>query len=70
MTRATVTIYVPDGYKDAEEFLRDCQFEPAETPVERWTITSRRKLSERVRWAWALLFQWPTSRRTPLRDRK
>ena len=25
--RETVTIYVPSGYKDADEFLRDCQFE-------------------------------------------
>ena len=25
--RATVTLYVPDGYKDAAEFLKDCQFE-------------------------------------------
>lgn len=25
--RETVTIYVPDGYKDAAEFLRDCEFE-------------------------------------------
>jgi hypothetical protein len=27
--RETVAIYVPDGYKNAEEFLRDCNFEPA-----------------------------------------
>jgi hypothetical protein len=27
--RETVTIYVPDGYKDAKEFLKDCQFERA-----------------------------------------
>lgn len=27
--RETVIIYVPDGYKDAKEFLRDCQFERA-----------------------------------------
>ena len=26
---------------------------------ERWTITSRRRLSERLYWAWALLFRWP-----------
>lgn len=25
--RDTVTIYVPDGYKNAAEFLRDCEFE-------------------------------------------
>jgi len=25
--RETVTIYVPEGYKDADEFLRDCQLE-------------------------------------------
>jgi hypothetical protein len=25
--RETVTIYVPDGYNNAAEFLRDCQFE-------------------------------------------
>lgn len=57
--RQTVTIYVPDGYRDAEEFLSDCQFEAVEKPAERWTITSRRKLSERISWAWALLFRWP-----------
>lgn len=28
-------------------------------PAERWTIISRRKLSERLYWAWALLFRWP-----------
>lgn len=27
--REIVTIYVPDGYKDAKEFLRDCNFERA-----------------------------------------
>lgn len=27
--RETVTIYVPDGYRDSKEFLKDCQFEPA-----------------------------------------
>jgi hypothetical protein len=32
--RRTVTIYIPEGYKDAKEFLRDCQFEEEE-------ITSR-----------------------------
>ncbi len=30
MTRPTVTIYIPDGYKDANEFLTDCQFEPVQ----------------------------------------
>jgi hypothetical protein len=30
-------------------------------PTDRWTITSRRKLSERISWAWALLFRWPTA---------
>jgi hypothetical protein len=30
MSRATVTIFVPDGYADAGEFLKDCQFERAE----------------------------------------
>lgn len=25
--RETVEIYVPEGYKTADEFLRDCQFE-------------------------------------------
>jgi hypothetical protein len=29
--RATVTIFVPDGYADAREFLKDCQFESAES---------------------------------------
>jgi len=59
MKREIVTIYVPAGYSDAAEFLRDCEFEPVETPAESWTITSRRKLSERISWAWALLFRWP-----------
>jgi hypothetical protein len=27
--RKTVTLYVPDGYRDADEFLKDCQFERA-----------------------------------------
>lgn len=31
--RETVTIYVPDGYNTAEEFLKDCQFEQAEPPA-------------------------------------
>lgn len=30
MNRPTVTLYVPDGYADADEFLEDCQFERAE----------------------------------------
>jgi hypothetical protein len=30
---------------------------------DRWTITSRRKLSERISWAWALLFRWPRVQR-------
>jgi len=30
--RETVTIYVPDGYRDAKEFLIDCQFECAPPP--------------------------------------
>jgi len=29
MKRNMVTIYVPDGYADADEFLKDCQFEAA-----------------------------------------
>ena len=29
--RPTVTIVVPCGYKDANEFLKDCGFEPAPT---------------------------------------
>ena len=33
--RATVTIYVPNGYSDAAEFLRDCQFEPIPSREER-----------------------------------
>lgn len=28
--RPTVTIVVPDGHADADEFLKDCQFERAE----------------------------------------
>lgn len=28
--RQTVTIFVPDGYANADEFLKDCQFERAE----------------------------------------
>jgi hypothetical protein len=32
--------------------------------TERWTITSRRKLSERLSWAWALLFRWPSAPRS------
>lgn len=31
--RQTVTLYVPGGYRDADEFLKDCQFE--RTPDER-----------------------------------
>jgi hypothetical protein len=27
--RKTVTLYIPDGYANAREFLRDCQFEQA-----------------------------------------
>lgn len=27
--RQTVTIFVPDGYTSADEFLKDCQFEEA-----------------------------------------
>lgn len=27
--RKTVTIYVPDGYESAGEFLKDCQFQRA-----------------------------------------
>jgi hypothetical protein len=30
--RQTVTLYVPNGYQDADEFLKDCQFEVAELP--------------------------------------
>jgi hypothetical protein len=30
--RKTVTLYVPDGYRDADEFLKDCQFERADIP--------------------------------------
>lgn len=30
--RQTVEIYVPDGYKNATEFLRDCNFEPVYLP--------------------------------------
>ncbi|HJU06471.1 MAG TPA: hypothetical protein VJ692_15090 [Nitrospiraceae bacterium] len=30
MERPTVTLVVPDGYKDADEFLKDCQFERAQ----------------------------------------
>lgn len=61
--RQTIEIYVPDGYKNATEFLRDCNFEPVELPVERLTITSRSKLSERISWAFFLLFRWPSHRR-------
>lgn len=28
--RETVTIYVPDGYATAKEFLKDCGFEPVD----------------------------------------
>lgn len=35
MARAMVTIYIPEGYKDAEEFLKDCSFEAA-APLERF----------------------------------
>lgn len=31
--RATVTIFVPDGYADAGEFLKDCQFERPIDPL-------------------------------------
>jgi hypothetical protein len=31
--RATVTVFVPDGYADAAEFLRDCQFERPIDPL-------------------------------------
>lgn len=31
-------------------------------PTERWTITSRRKMTERIYWAWALLFCWPSQK--------
>lgn len=30
--RETVTIFVPDGYSSAAEFVKDCGFEPATTP--------------------------------------
>ena len=36
------------------------QFEPK--PADRWTITCRHKLSERISFAWALLFRWPKDR--------
>lgn len=29
-------------------------------PAERFTLTSRRKLSERIYWVWVLLFRWPS----------
>lgn len=29
-------------------------------PTDTWTITSRRKMTERIYWAWSLLFAWPT----------
>ncbi len=32
--RETVTLFVPDGYADAAEFLKDCQFERAEIPTQ------------------------------------
>jgi hypothetical protein len=31
--RETVTLFVPEGYADADDFLKDCQFERAETPT-------------------------------------
>ena len=31
--RQTVTIFVPDGYRNADEFLKDCHFEPV-TPAQ------------------------------------
>lgn len=31
----TVTIVIPSGYKDAAEFLKDCEFQEAESVVER-----------------------------------
>ncbi len=34
--RETVTIYVPSGYKDAAEFLKDCQFEVAKPEPTPW----------------------------------
>lgn len=32
--RETITLYVPDGYRDAREFLADCQFEAVEHPAD------------------------------------
>ena len=34
--RETVTIYVPDGYKNADEFLKDCEFEKVVPPAPAW----------------------------------
>jgi len=59
MMRKTVTIYVPDGYKDKDEFLKDCAFEEVDWGDDAWTITSRNKWKERLYWSAALLFDWP-----------
>lgn len=32
------------------------------SPTDTWTITTRRKMTERIFWAWSLLFCWPTQR--------
>lgn len=66
--REVITIYVPDGYKDAREFLRDCQFEEVrQRPADAWTITCRNKWRERLSFAWALMFRWPYQQTTALK---
>lgn len=42
--RPTVTLYVPAGYADADEFLKDCQFERADDGVDRLRVQNAARL--------------------------
>lgn len=58
--RETVTIFVPDGYSSAAEFVKDCGFEPATTPPQSAATSDTPPIAE-------LLRNYPDFRMVPTR---